>query len=174
MPRSPGLMRPLASTAVASVITRPAPPTARDPRWTRCQAVACPSVLLYWHIGDTPIRLRRVTPRILSGEKSGAAIPASLTRRLQRTPCRTAARAGGQSAPASSSWSASDGAASEREHRTAWRGGRAIVCPPFARTEPIECALHVGTVFVHDDGRPGTIALAASVTARPGADVDPH
>ena len=67
MPRSCGLMRPRGSIAVASVGTSPAPPTARDPRCTRCQSVANPSTLLYWHIGETPIRLRSVTPRIVSG-----------------------------------------------------------------------------------------------------------
>src|ERR1019366_4690436 len=47
MPRSAAVMRPSASTAVASVITRPAPPTARQPRWTTCQSVAKPSSLEY-------------------------------------------------------------------------------------------------------------------------------
>src|SRR5712691_3136442 len=69
MPRSPGVMRPCAVTAVASVITSPAPPTARDPRCTRCQSWANPSSLEYSHMGETAMRLRRVTPRIVSGEK---------------------------------------------------------------------------------------------------------
>ena len=34
---------PRAATAVASTITSPAPPTAREPRWTRCQSVGRPS-----------------------------------------------------------------------------------------------------------------------------------
>ena len=38
MPRSCGLMRPSAVTAVASVNTSAAPPTARLPRWTKCQS----------------------------------------------------------------------------------------------------------------------------------------
>src|SRR5579862_1004050 len=67
-PRSCGLMRPSAVTAVASVMTSPAPPTARDPRWTTCQSLAKPSVLEYSHTGDTAIRLRSVTPRMVSGE----------------------------------------------------------------------------------------------------------
>ena len=54
IPRSSGLMRPSGSTAAASVNTSPAPPTARLPRWTRCQSLANPSTLEYWHIGDTP------------------------------------------------------------------------------------------------------------------------
>src|SRR3954468_12668291 len=35
--------RPSGVTAAASVNTSEAPPTARDPRWTRCQSVANPS-----------------------------------------------------------------------------------------------------------------------------------
>ena len=60
-------MRPRASTALASTMTSPAPPAARAPRCTRCQSLAKPSVALYWHIGDTPMRLRRVTERSESG-----------------------------------------------------------------------------------------------------------
>ena len=48
-------------TAVASQITNPAPPTAREPRWTKCQSFAMPSSEEYMHIGETPMRLRRVT-----------------------------------------------------------------------------------------------------------------
>src|ERR1039458_892508 len=40
-------MRPRGSMAAASVITRPAPPTARLPRCTRCQSLAKPSSLEY-------------------------------------------------------------------------------------------------------------------------------
>ncbi len=69
-PRSPGEMRPRASTAVASNTTMPAPPTARLPRWTRCQSFATPSVAEYWHMGDTAIRLRSVTSRSCRGVKS--------------------------------------------------------------------------------------------------------
>ena len=54
-------------TAVASVKTRPAPPTARLPRCTKCQSLAKPSVLEYSHIGETNTRLEKVTPRIVSG-----------------------------------------------------------------------------------------------------------
>ena len=60
-PASCGVMRPSAVTAVASQITSAAPPTAREPRCTRCQSFACPSPDEYMHIGDTPMRLRRVT-----------------------------------------------------------------------------------------------------------------
>jgi len=69
MPASWGVMRPRGSTAVASAMTKPAPPTARDPRWTRCQSVTNPSSELYWHIGLTPTRLRNVTPLIVYGSK---------------------------------------------------------------------------------------------------------
>jgi hypothetical protein len=52
---------------VASAITNPAPPTAGAPRFTKCQSVATPSLDEYWHIGDTPMRLRSVTDLIVSG-----------------------------------------------------------------------------------------------------------
>jgi len=56
----------------------PAPPTAREPRCTRCQSVALPSSELYWHIGDTPMRFRMVTPRSVNGSnKFGIADPFS-------------------------------------------------------------------------------------------------
>src|SRR3977135_1114657 len=63
-------MRPSAVTADASVITSAAPPTARDPRCTRCQSDANPSVLEYWHIGDTTTRWGSVRPRVTNGSKS--------------------------------------------------------------------------------------------------------
>ena len=68
-PRSIGLMRPSCDTAHASVITQPAPPTARLPRWTRCHDPGLPSGVEYMHIGDTTTRLRKVTERRLKGEK---------------------------------------------------------------------------------------------------------
>ncbi len=67
MPASPGVMRPSGETALASAITKPAPPAARAPRCTRCQSFATPSLDEYWHIGDTPMRLRSVTDLIVSG-----------------------------------------------------------------------------------------------------------
>src|SRR5262249_10932063 len=51
-----------------SMKTSPAPPIARLPRWTRCQSLANPSTLEYWHIGETATRLRNVTLRMVSGE----------------------------------------------------------------------------------------------------------
>ena len=69
-PVSAGEIRPSGVTAVASTITSPAPPTALLPRCTRCQSFGTPSELQYWHMGETKIRLRKVTPRSVSGEKS--------------------------------------------------------------------------------------------------------
>jgi len=60
-------MRPSAVTAVASTIIKAVPPTARLPRWTRCQSLAKPSWAEYSHIGDMAIRLRKVTSRIVNG-----------------------------------------------------------------------------------------------------------
>src|SRR5712692_9296543 len=56
-------MRPARSTAVASIITSPAPDTASEPRCCMCQSVALPSSALYWHIGDTTMRLASVRSR---------------------------------------------------------------------------------------------------------------
>src|SRR5688500_7906819 len=58
-------MRPSGVIAVASAITRPNPPAARPPRWTRCQSSGTPSAVLtrFWHIGESHIRLGMVMPR---------------------------------------------------------------------------------------------------------------
>src|SRR5262245_30692622 len=69
MPRSRGLIRPSGVTAVASVNTSAAPPAAREPRCTKCQSLAKPSVLEYWHIGETTIRLASVIERKTHGSK---------------------------------------------------------------------------------------------------------
>ena len=55
-------------------ILRTDPATARLPRWTKCQSFAKPSSQLYWHIGETAIRLRSVTSRKVSGEKRCAIV----------------------------------------------------------------------------------------------------
>src|ERR1700722_3269364 len=68
-------MRASGNTAVASVKTSAAPPTARLPRCTRCQSVAKPSVLEYWHIGETMMRLRSRTSRICKLSKSTGQLP---------------------------------------------------------------------------------------------------
>jgi hypothetical protein len=70
IPASSRLMRPSGVTALASAITSAAPPTARLPRWTRCQSVARPPGAEYWHMGETAMRLRRVTSRSRNGWKS--------------------------------------------------------------------------------------------------------
>src|SRR5476649_442302 len=69
MPRSCGLMRPSAATAVASVITSAAPPTARLPKWTRCQSFEKPSRLEYSHMGETTMRFASVRERIVNESK---------------------------------------------------------------------------------------------------------
>ncbi len=62
-------MRPSGVTAVASVITSAAPPTAREPRWTMCHMFARPSSEEYWHMGETKMRFGNVTPRKVKGSK---------------------------------------------------------------------------------------------------------
>ena len=54
-------MRPMASIAVASMMSRPAPDNARWPRWIMCQSVALPSTALYWHIGAMTMRFFSVS-----------------------------------------------------------------------------------------------------------------
>lgn len=51
------------------MVERAAPPTARLPRLTRCQSFAKPSIALYWHIGDTMMRLRSVIDFRVYGAK---------------------------------------------------------------------------------------------------------
>src|SRR5438128_6050304 len=63
-------MRPCRSTSVISATTRPAPELASMPRWVRCQSEATPSLALYWHMGDTTMRLASARSASLIGEKS--------------------------------------------------------------------------------------------------------
>src|SRR5262249_13592520 len=63
-------MRPGRSTSVISATTKPAPELASMPRWVRCQSEATPSLALYWHMGDTTMRLASVRSASLIGEKS--------------------------------------------------------------------------------------------------------
>ena len=73
-PESWGEMRPLGVTAIASIMVKAAPRTAKAPRCARCQSVRCPSSALYWHMGATANRFGSVMPRICSGRNSvGAA-----------------------------------------------------------------------------------------------------
>ena len=71
-PVSCGLIRPSGVTAVDSVMISPNPPTARDPRCTRCQSVGTPSCssTLYWHMGESQMRLHRVSPRRAIGSNN--------------------------------------------------------------------------------------------------------
>src|SRR4029077_14108184 len=55
-PASCGEILPIAETALASVITSAAPPTARLPRCTKCQITGCPSSAEYSHIEETTMR----------------------------------------------------------------------------------------------------------------------
>ncbi len=71
MPAQCRLMRPSGSTSVISAMTRPAPPTARLPRCTRCQSFTVPSLAEYMHIGDTTTRLGMVSSRSLIGANIG-------------------------------------------------------------------------------------------------------
>ncbi len=57
-----GVIRPAASTAVASTKSSPAPDSAICPRWIRCQSVVCPSCAEYWHIGEITMRLGSARP----------------------------------------------------------------------------------------------------------------
>src|SRR5580704_11788986 len=56
-PGQPGVIRPSGDTQAISVITRPAPPRALDPRWTRWNSPGTPSSALYMSIDETMTRL---------------------------------------------------------------------------------------------------------------------
>jgi hypothetical protein len=47
-------------------LTSPAPDSDSEPKCRRCQSFVAPFSALYWHIGDTAIRLARVMPPRLS------------------------------------------------------------------------------------------------------------
>src|ERR1700730_1330686 len=51
-PGQPSVIRPSGDTQVISVITRPAPPRALDPRWTRGNSPGTPSSALYMSIDE--------------------------------------------------------------------------------------------------------------------------
>src|SRR5436305_13420260 len=61
-------MRPVASTAVASMQKIAAPDSASELMWVKCQSLASPSCEEYWHIGATMMRLASVKPRKAIGE----------------------------------------------------------------------------------------------------------
>ncbi len=56
-PGQPGVIRPSGETQTISVITRPAPPSALEPRCTRWKSPGTPSTAEYMSIGETTIRL---------------------------------------------------------------------------------------------------------------------
>ena len=56
MPVQPSVMRASGDTQVISVMTRPAPPSARVPRCTRWKSFGVPSTALYMSIGETTTR----------------------------------------------------------------------------------------------------------------------
>ena len=69
IPVQPCVMRPSALTSVVSVITRPAPPTARLPRCTRCQSSTVPSTAEYWHIGRDHDAVGQLEPARAEGRE---------------------------------------------------------------------------------------------------------
>src|SRR3954452_15560274 len=74
IPRQRCVMRPIGETCVASVMSSPAAPIAHWPRCMRCQSFAEPCLELYWHIGETTMRLGSVRPRSCNGAKSALVI----------------------------------------------------------------------------------------------------
>src|SRR5690606_15990338 len=64
-------MRASGDVHVISVKTRPAPPSARCPRWTRWKSVTSPSSAEYIDIGETTTRLTSSTPRTRKGTNMG-------------------------------------------------------------------------------------------------------
>ncbi|GAA5158822.1 hypothetical protein GCM10023341_04990 [Ornithinimicrobium tianjinense] len=82
-------MRPSRVTAVASVMTNGAPPTAKETRCARCQSVTNPGSLgrqEYWHIGETQTRPGTVSDLNVRGENSMAGMLASLGAGMPKAP----------------------------------------------------------------------------------------
>ena len=69
-PGPAGEIRPSGTTAVASVITSPAPPRATARGGRGASRSGTPSTAEYWHIGETQTRLRTLTSRRAMGVKS--------------------------------------------------------------------------------------------------------
>jgi hypothetical protein len=63
------VIRPIASTPVASMQNIAAPDNASELIWLKCQSVASPFLAEYWHIGATMMRLGRVRLRSFMGVK---------------------------------------------------------------------------------------------------------
>src|SRR6202051_4734806 len=66
-PRQPGVMRPVASTWVASMQNIAAPDSASVLIWVKCQSLASPFSAEYWHIGATMMRLASFSSRSFIG-----------------------------------------------------------------------------------------------------------
>ena len=77
------MIRPIADTAVASIVNNPAPDCSSWPQCTVCQSVAQPSTAEYWHIGETTMRLARVRLRSLKGVKRVADMATKVGKRGQ-------------------------------------------------------------------------------------------
>jgi hypothetical protein len=60
--------RPWRSTWVASITRSEAPEFASMPKWVMCQSSATPSLALYWHMGETAMRLARSRSASFIGE----------------------------------------------------------------------------------------------------------
>jgi len=69
----------MAEVCVASVNTMPGPAAALAPKVCTCQSQPSPSSALYWHIGDTAIRLRAVMERKVMGWNSSGTAMARLS-----------------------------------------------------------------------------------------------
>src|SRR5947199_9662632 len=80
-------MRPLASTAVASMQNTAAPDSASELMCVKSQSLASPSTDEYWHIGATMMPLARPKPRNWIGENK--ALMAGFRHRWDEmlTPC---------------------------------------------------------------------------------------
>ena len=71
IPVQPSVIRASGDTQVISVITSPAPPSARAPRWTRWKSFGVPSVAEYMSIGETTTRFASVSSRSRNGVNIG-------------------------------------------------------------------------------------------------------
>src|SRR5437763_8587875 len=79
-------MRPIADTAVASIVNMPAADCSSWPQWIVCQSVAQPSTAEYWHIGETTMRFANVSSRSENSENSDSAM--MLERIVRRSLCQ--------------------------------------------------------------------------------------
>ena len=93
-PVQPSVMRASGDTQVISVITSPAPPSARAPRWTRWKSFGMPSSALYMSIGETTTRFASVIPRSVNGVNIGGGADRAARSALaaRRVPSRSASR----------------------------------------------------------------------------------